>query len=376
MATQQLKRLFNWLIAPVPDYVSEATTSSYKVSDINTMRARDLQKVLKKLSSMTNTEIDKIIDKQELKTNVLKLLEDKRVIALNKIWKEKAWKYTIMALLVSLLFFSSKPLMSITQAFNEYMIGIVYFFKTQFNMVKTAYKQKKWLAVFYLSIALLLDFLLHWMQASSLLSWVVPYDAPVRAIMFPFTFSLPINTDMIIPNGRHTENNDNNNAEGGDGSENSSGGGYGINLAPMIYMGVTRWTKGWFQERGAEIIADYVLDKEKKKHEKKQAKNMMKQQEHNDNSGQLDSHSSKVPYGSQDDSDNYYHNASSAHNDTTPELDPDEAAAREVINEMRDEMKAERARVSKILGGHAIYQATKMQETNRTETYISPFFDK
>ena len=117
-----IKRFFSWLLSPVPDYVVES-------SDIHDMRTRDLQMLLKKISKggVTNFEIDKILDKKELKSVIMKIMDDNKIAALNMLWRERAMKYTIIAGLITLFFFSSRWLMSIAVGFNKWVLGTCLF---------------------------------------------------------------------------------------------------------------------------------------------------------------------------------------------------------------------------------------------------------
>ena len=125
-------------------------------------------------------------------------------------------------------------------------------------MSELSYKNSYLLSALALLTAALLDIAQCWIQMSTFLSWVIPYESPARILLFPFQLSLPINASMLIPKK---------------GEMKKQFGDYGMNFGPMIMLTVISYIKDYLQEYGAGRIMEFTKAGKKKteKREKMQA---------------------------------------------------------------------------------------------------------
>lgn len=264
MLLSALGKFWSWLAAPAPEYLP---TISYGLEDIADLRARDLKKLLRKMGVM-DREIAPVLDKGELQNWALRLMQEERAQAAMAVWHQRATKATVMVALLTILFLAKAPLGSLLEGFAAHIMGQFNGLMRQWEMVRVAVKQQEKVAAVLLAAAIIIDVLQQWMQASTLMTWVIPAESAARILLFPYFFSLPISTDML-PKGNMLRK-----IGGGE-----NGGSYGMNMAPMVCVAVAGWLKRELQERGAAPIVNYVLEKERRKEARRQTRLHKEQEE-------------------------------------------------------------------------------------------------
>jgi len=212
---------------------------------------------------VTKAEIQRVLDMRELQAWVVRLMEEERLSIISKTWKDNGLKATVAVGILTFLWVSAPMVRSICTFIIEYFIGIAYQVRQQCEMAGVAYRKGMYSAGIFLTLSVMLDLLQRWMQISTTASWILPQESPLQSCMFPFvTWSLT--TDMLVPKDVLAK------SPPGQGQGPVQGGGFGMNMAPMIFMGVTGYLKSKLQEWGTKPIADYVLNKAKRKGEKKE----------------------------------------------------------------------------------------------------------
>lgn len=257
----KIEQLLQWLSAPAE--VLDKAAISYNISDIADLRSRDLRKILLKYGVGAG-EISRVLDMRELQTWVVRLMEEERLSIISRMWKEKGLKAAVVVGIVTVLWYSTPFVLGLGTFIIEYFMGIAYQVRQQSEMAGVAYKKGMYIAGIMLTVAVLLDLLQRWMQASTVAGWVLPYESPLRRALFPF-LSWSLTADMLVPKDVRSAT-----ASQQQQDQQGGGGGFGMNVAPMIYMGVTGYIKAKLQEKGTKPIADYVLRKAKRKEEKKE----------------------------------------------------------------------------------------------------------
>lgn len=252
-----LQRFVKWLFSPFP-----ATKSStpYLIEELGDLRVRDLRKILYGFG-ISREDTKQYLDKEELLQTAFTLLEEERVESLTASYYAKAWRFTVIAMIITLFYISREPLGAIGQQVQNHYLMLRYDLKVKADMLGVAMKTNLYLAMLSLCLAMVLDVVYEWIQLSTFASWVVPYDAIyVRKLMFPFHLNLPVNAGMLMgDNMRRTD-------------FGEQLGGYGMNVGPMLLMAAMRYVKHQLQEYGAGSIHGTVFDKARRKEEKKRRK--------------------------------------------------------------------------------------------------------
>jgi hypothetical protein len=252
-----LQRFFSWLFSPFPDTKS---TTPYSIDELRDLRVRDLRKIMYGFG-VGRGEVKNYLDKEELLKSAYTLLEEERVESLRASFHSKAARFTVIALVITLLYVSKEPVGAIMQQVVNHYLMVKYELKVKKDMVLVALESQVYLAACALVLAMVLDVIYEWIQLGTVASWVVPHDAIlIRKILYPFHANLPVNAGMLMgENMRRTE-------------FGQQVGGYGMNMGPMILLAAIRWVKHALQEYGAGCIHGTVFGKAQRKEEKKRRK--------------------------------------------------------------------------------------------------------
>ena len=151
------------------------------VVDVESMRVRDLIRFLIK-HGFEEKEINRVLDKQVLKTMVYKVINDAELDKNMKFMVE--WIYNwgskigggILILLLSL--FLRKPL-------QDFILSQFGSLKLSYKMMKSSLKHSRYLACLGLILVFLLDFINWWLKTSVMLSWFSNMLLP-EAISYQF----------------------------------------------------------------------------------------------------------------------------------------------------------------------------------------------
>jgi hypothetical protein len=250
-----LHRFVTWLFSPFPEGKS---STSYSIEEFKDLKVKDLRKILYGFG-VTRFEAKSVLDKEELSAWALSLLEEERKENLNALLYAKAWRYTVIVLLATLLYVSREPAGALVQQVVNHYLMVKYDIKVKVDMIKVALKEKMFLSVLALGLVIVLDVTYEWVQLSTFASWVVPRDAYfLRKLMFPFHMDLPVNAGMVM--GENMK-------RSGFGQQL---GGFGVNLGPMILLACIRYTKHTLQEYSAGCIHGSVFGKQQRKEQRRE----------------------------------------------------------------------------------------------------------
>ncbi len=250
-----LQRFVSWLFSPFPEGKS---TTSYAIEEFKDLKVKDLRKILYGFG-VTRQEAKAVLDKEELSTRAWSLLEEERKENLNALFYAKAWRYTVIVLIVTLLYVSKEPVGALGQQVVNHYLMVKYDIKVKANMIKVALKEKMFLPVLALCIVIVLDIIYEWIQLTTFMSWVVPRDAYLlRKLMFPLHIDLPVNAGMVM--GESMKKSD----------FGQQLGGFGLNMGPMVLLAAIRYTKHALQEYGAGCIHGSVFGKQQRKEQKRE----------------------------------------------------------------------------------------------------------
>ena len=187
------------------------------------------------------------------------MLEEERKENLNALFYAKAWRYTVIVLIVTLLYVGKEPVGALGQQVVNHYLMVKYDIKVKADMIKVALKEKMFLPVLALCIVIVLDIIYEWIQLTTFMSWVVPRDAYLlRKLMFPLHIDLPVNAGMVM--GESMKKSD----------FGQQLGGFGLNMGPMVLLAAIRYTKHALQEYGAGCIHGSVFGKQQRKEQKRE----------------------------------------------------------------------------------------------------------
>ena len=190
-----LHRFTSWLFSEFP---AGKSSTSYSVEELKELKVKDLRKILYGFG-VTRSEAKSVLDKEELSVWALSLLEEERKENLNALYYAKTWRYTVVVLLITLLYVSREPVGALTQQIANHYLMVRYNIKVKMDMIKVALKEKMLLPVLALCFVIVLDIIYEWIQLSTFASWVVSRDSTFfKKLMFPFHVDLPVNANMVL----------------------------------------------------------------------------------------------------------------------------------------------------------------------------------
>ena len=260
-----ISQFYSWLFATF-DTVGPA----YRVdiADLPSLKIKELKKVLREYG-VSRDEYKGLLDKTDLVALARSLIEDEALSSANALFRHRAYRITVIALICTVMYIAKDPLASLASGLMNHLLALQYNTTQKLGLIKISYKKMQYLGAISLVLTIILDVLQLWMQVSAMASWVLPSDfTTLRSLLFPFHPSLPVSTDMLM-----------------NGKLNKSFGGFGVNIGPMISMTVCGYLKNWLQEYGASRIQKIVLEKERKR-EKKRVANMNRENGYDGDGGQ------------------------------------------------------------------------------------------
>ena len=128
---EHIHTFLTWLFA-APAQV--ANTESYSIEDVSDLRARDLRKLLRSFG-VEDIETKSILDKDELRQFVVNMMEEDRSNTANSIFRERALKWTIIVLLLTVVYIAKDPILFMGQKFIDYLLGVGYGFRQKYEIM-------------------------------------------------------------------------------------------------------------------------------------------------------------------------------------------------------------------------------------------------
>jgi len=272
---------FRYLLSNAAQEVYDSgSTSLYRArAQLEGMRARDIRKILMKLGA-DPSEVSKILNKVELRDLAAKLIHEEIGEKATAAWMERAFKYTLIALGVSLILISRKPLLALIKGVVDYLRGVRYLIKSKFSLVRLSFRHRLPFVCLALVFTALLELVSPLMQASIVASWLLPSQSPLRRYLFP-SLSIPVTANMIMGtlSGTASQSPRRKTASSPSASTPLSGsvaaalgdmGSYGLNVGPMITLMVVGFVKNRVENWAASFLVDIVEERRRRKESKKQ----------------------------------------------------------------------------------------------------------
>lgn len=229
------------------------------------MRASEIRNLLIQKYGFSPEAIARILDKNELKKLLLAEMVKGQSKEKYEHLKSSVYSsiYSILYVLAGIVLFAF-ALRSIIEYVRNLRSnkdkGM-----TKLKLVFRHFRKGYVLASIVLFVSVVLDVVSSWMTLSTFLSWIIPHDSPFRRLLIPM-FSFPLNSSMVsdIATG---------NVRG------SSRGGYGIDIGPMLTIGLVNWLIHQTQEWSSSLVLERMKQKDERK-QKKAKKNSFDSSQH------------------------------------------------------------------------------------------------
>lgn len=237
-------------------------------NDIDSMRARELRNLLVQKLGVDPDLISRIIDRNELKEMVTAIFHD-RV-------QQKAQAEFTHNMLIATAVVGALTVIYLCRNMIARFVMSIYSMLGE-NSYKSAKKAKlmmfnarrgKYLGALALGVSLLLEIAIMQMQISTLLSWFVARDHPVRRYMLPM-LSFPVSANTLIKAGTGGKRGLPSNPQGSLGAAVSN---FSLDVGPMLTIAALNFIVGKLDEYAAGIVLDHVKTRDDKKATKKFAK--------------------------------------------------------------------------------------------------------
>lgn len=249
--------------------------------ELFTMRTRDLRQLLLKKLGADQDDIAKIIDKQELRYFAANLIQEEIAHRANGVLNERLWKYTLIAIGISIIFLSRQPLIAIVQGVVEYFKSVKYQISSKFALVRLSIRNRLPIVCISLIIASALELVSPLMQMSVAASWILPSYSPLRRYLFP-SLSIPVSADMLMstvtgkktPSTRSQQNVPSPSPKPGSLFSDTvthalgSVGSMGINVGPMLTLMIVGFVKNRLENWAASYLVN-IVEERSKRHESK-----------------------------------------------------------------------------------------------------------
>lgn len=224
------------------------------------MRSRELRKNLLKWG-YDKRELDMILDRSELRSLAENFYREKQKYDDHTVYNAKGVQFSIVCIVIAGIFFFSEPLLSLLSGLKSGVDGFIYQIRERFRLISMAVFNRLPLAASTLVLATVIEMILPIIQASIMLSWVIPGGSPFRRYLFPMpNFAITVN-DLLghKEQPRRTQENK---------SSIPDFGGMGLNIAPMVIVWVCNYLKNKLENFGASRLIDIVNSKQRRRDER------------------------------------------------------------------------------------------------------------
>jgi hypothetical protein len=170
------------------DYVS----LQKQIAEVQSMRSAQLRNILLQDYHIKHGIIDKMIDRQELKQLLVQILNEKQEKICTSV---VTYFFTGLCGLLLLSILCYKYRQNLYQIFKYFLSFFIdkHLLKQKSKVLKLCSSNRKaYLGVFLMILSLLLEVLVAWIQASLLLSWIIPSHWYIRNFLFYGGLKLPL----------------------------------------------------------------------------------------------------------------------------------------------------------------------------------------
>jgi hypothetical protein len=208
------------------------------------MRASELRNFLIR-RGMNVFDVNNILDRAELKFLALSLLESD----LREQRDSEYWKNFSLLLMASLIVVITVTATSYRKCIFEFLKSLNYSFFQKLNITARSFKHKNYFALLFLAVSLLLEAAMYLMQLSVFAGWLLPYSSSLRKFFFPM---LSLSSSTILRNIGGPE-------------QKIQTPSVGLDIGPMISMGICGWIAKKCEDRGSQYIIDDMKRKKASK---------------------------------------------------------------------------------------------------------------
>lgn len=267
----------SWLLRndQVEAYDSSAASLYAAQANLETMRTRDLKSLLLKKLGADADDVKRILDKTELKNLASALISEEITMRGNAVLNERIWKFTLLAIGVSVIFLSRQPVLALVHGFFDYLRTVKYRIHSKSGLIRLALRSRLFLAMAALIAAALLELVSPLMQVSIMASWVLPAHSPFRRFLMP-SISIPITAETVM--GAVTGKKENARPsqpqvkpqEGSVAAALGNLGSYGLNLGPMLTLMVVAYVRDRLENWAAAHLFPIVEERQRRQESKRQ----------------------------------------------------------------------------------------------------------
>jgi hypothetical protein len=254
-----------------------AAKTNSNTPNIDSMRARDLRKLLYKLGHDRN-ELKKVIDKTELRKLARESLSEQEVEEAAKEFRSKAWKAAMIAGGLGVIYIMYAPVLAILYGLKDWFRGQSYQTTLRMKLIRKSIEHRYLLATLALILATVIDIMQPTAHFSIMLSWMIPHNSKWRRFLLPMpNFPITLNSVLGLRSAggaapAATNSKGLSGSAGGISGWSHNMGEYGLNVAPMVMMWIAGWLKKVLEEYGASKLFDDARERNKRKEDRNNMK--------------------------------------------------------------------------------------------------------
>lgn len=210
--------------------------------DISNYSARQLRKLLLQDLSIDRDVVNKILDRKELKDLAESIVFANQYGHCRDLFQGIAIKTALYVVALILFLIFRDELWMVFRFLTGNFVNVSQLEKRVFVLRKSIKKYRSLLGACAIIISFILDGVALYIQASALLSWIVPYHWPIYRYLW-FGIPLPINTSEVMSQYVGSRSGGNKNAWDSfvDVSDKKGNSGWTINAGPMLTLSALRY---------------------------------------------------------------------------------------------------------------------------------------
>lgn len=227
---------------------------------IDDMRARDLRSLLVQKLGVDLNLVNKILDRNELKELVKTILHEKIKQKTNEEYTALAYQVSIVVGILTILYLCRNIIWGLMLSLKDILGESTYKSAKKGKLLIYNLKQKKFIAAASLSISLLIELTIMWIQWTVLLSWVLSPDHVLRRYAPP-TLSFPVSANTLVraaTNGKDVNTSD----SSGIGARISN---FSMDVGPMLTVMALNFLVNKLDEYAAGVVLEHVRGREERK---------------------------------------------------------------------------------------------------------------
>lgn len=241
--------------------------------EIETMRAKQLTKLLTLRLGVAVSQVSKILDRQELKAMALQIVASKQREWYLHEGYIVATKLSVVLFMIWFVWKIRGFLRSLCMGFWSSISELRYLLKSKMGMISICMKNRYVPETIALILAGLLDILSPLIQIRIMLSWILPSTSPIRVCLNYFVpmISLPISPKTILGLAGSSAGGG---GGGAAGSQLDSMAGFGIDMGPVITISAINYTRKCLEEYAANKLIKFAQEKEARRLLRRQNREM------------------------------------------------------------------------------------------------------